>query len=155
MNYAQLIKSTAGDNEAAADFLGIIVNIAHVWDDLIDRDRPVNNETINKAFEGALIHIPLNPFFQRHQVELTTLLHNSIRNWHLATQIERGTDETLFPAAFVLRSAYADIFAQVAYILGGHELALTIALEARKQAHAEGFDGYLKNLAAERAAREN
>lgn len=153
--FDQLVLDASCGNAAAADFLRLVVDIAHVWDDLIDRDHGVANETINLAFEGALIHIPLNPFYQRHQAELATLLHNSIRNWHLANSIERGNEEKLFPAAFVLRSAYADIFAHVAYILGGTVLALTIAAEARRQAHAEGFDGYLKNLAAERAARGN
>lgn len=152
-DYNELVELACNGNADAADFLRCVAGMAHVWDDLIDRDKPILDSDINRAFEAALIHLPGNPFYQRHVGPLTTLLHNSIRNWRLATQIERGQDVTLYPASFVLRSAYADIFAHVGYLTGGPECALTVALEARRQCHAEGLDGYVKNLAAEKAAR--
>ena len=152
-DYSRLIESASCGNAEAADFLMMIAGIAQTWDDLIDRDKAVQDIDINTAFEAAIINIPMNRFYQRHSQALTTLIHNAIRNWHLATRIEREGPEILYPAAFVLRSAYADIFAHVAYIMGGEECALTVALEARRQAHSEGLDGYVKNLAAEVAAR--
>lgn len=151
--YDELVMSAANGNPAAADFLYLVVQIAQTWDDLIDRDKPVADGEINHAFEAALVLIPSNPFYRLHSETLGALLHNSIRNWHLATRIEREQETALLPAAFVLRSAYADIFAQVAYITGGAEYALTVAMAARRQAHAEGLDGYILSLAIERKAR--
>lgn len=151
--YDELVMDAAAGDAAAADFLYLVVQIAQTWDDLIDRDKAVQDGDINHAFEAALVLIPGNPFYRLHSDTLSALLHNSIRNWHLATRIERELDAAMMPAAFVLRSAYADIFAQVAYITGGSDHSLNIAMAARRQAHSEGMDGYVTNLAAERAAR--
>lgn len=153
--YDKLVESAAKGDAEAKDFLMMLVDIAHTWDDLIDRDKPVVNERIHRAFEAALLWLPRNAFYLRHFTILNAVLQNSVRNWHLANEIERRGESSLMHASFVLRSAYADILAQVAYITGGSEHALTVGLEARRQAHSEGFDGYLKNLAAERAARGN
>lgn len=154
-DYQNLIEQAANGDREAMDFLRTLVSVAHVWDDLIDGDKLVSAEQVHCAFEAALLWLPRNPFYQRHAGELNVLLQNSIRNWQLANEIERQRETALYPASFVLRSAYADILAHVAYITGGHKLALTIGLEARRQAHAEGLEGYLTNLDAERAAREN
>lgn len=151
--YQKLVAVAANGDAEAKDFVMMLIDIAQTWDDLIDGDKPVVAERIHRAFESALIWLPRNRFYQSHLGEFSTLLQNSIRNWQLANEIERRGESVLLPAAFVLRSAYADILAHVAYIMGGAELALTVGLEARRQAHAEGMDGYLTNLAAEKAAR--
>ena len=153
--YQDLVEQAANGDADARDFLLTLIHVAHVWDDLIDGDKPVAAEQIHCAFEAALLWLPRNPFYQRHAAELHVLLQNSIRNWQLANSIERNHEAGLYPAAFVLRSSYADIVAQVAYITGGPKLALTIGMKARRHAHAEGFEGYLTNLDAELAAREN
>ena len=153
--YRALIERASNGDPDARDFLTTLIHVAHVWDDLIDGDKIVVPEQIHCAFEAALLWLPRNPFYQRHAGELNVLLQNSIRNWQLANEIERSRQIGLYPASFVLRSSYADIVAQVAYITGGPKLALTIGMEARSQAHAEGFEGYLTNLDAELAAREN
>jgi hypothetical protein len=144
------------DDPDALAFLRDIAAVLHTWDDLSDRDKPVSEDDVFAAFVRALITIPTNSFYAEHQGTLLPVLLNAIVNWRAANTLERGgaqsSDDLMI--AFVIRSAYVDLLTTSAVIVGGVEWAAAKAVEIRRWAHGEGYDGYLKNLKIEREARE-
>lgn len=151
-----LLQEAANGNQAAAEFLRMVVDGAHLWDDLRDQDKPIEEGRLNETFMHLFVELPRNPFFHRHVAELTPILLNAFQNWQLANAIEAGktgTYDVPLECAFILRSSYVDIITAVATICGGHKHAAHIALRARALAHEEGFKGYKLNLAAEHTAR--
>ncbi len=141
-------------NENAIIFLRTIANTLHLWDDLIDKDLPLDDEQVNKAFHDLFITIPCNSFYQKYSAFLHPVLVNAIINWHTANSFEEGTDPNELHIAFIIRSSYIDILTASAFVLGGMTHARKVAVTARKWAHEEGFDQYIGNLARERRTKD-
>ena len=137
-------------NRAAYDFLTTMFEVLHFWDDLIDNDREVTPEEVNRSMWSALVTIPENSFFQQNFSQLMPLLKVAIFNWQAANVMERSQDTLDKQIAFVLRSTYVDLVSMCAYIVGGRDWAHEVALEARRQTSSEGFDDYLDALTREK-----
>jgi len=43
------------------------IDLLHTWDDLVDKDKPVSEIEINRAFLTALVYLPANPFYRSIQ----------------------------------------------------------------------------------------
>lgn len=154
MHREQLIQEVTKGDQSATDFLLMIHDVAHVWDDLIDRDLDVAPSAINAAFFAALIGIPNNAFYRRHIDQLQPLVMSSVTNWLVANQLEATDSESDKHIAFITRSGYVDLFLYVAALIGGPAWAVEVGAKVRRFVHAEGIETYLSNLAAEKAARE-
>lgn len=140
-------------NMAAVEFLVSVIEVLHVWDDLIDHDQPVSDTTINNAFYALLVTIPSNPFYRQNFDRLNPILVNAITNWHIANRMERVGDAYQHSISFILRSSYVDLTTQAAVIVGGLEHGAEVGYHNRLFAHKETLDGYLENLAIEFALR--
>jgi hypothetical protein len=148
------LKASCG-NQAAADYLLSLIEALHLWDDFIDKDKPITDRRIHEVFTKMLVEMPRNPFYQAHAANLAPVLVIAIQNWHAANAVERLEFEGMpLEAAFVLRSTYVDLITMVATICGGYAHGREVALQVRALAHREGFQIYQTNLAAETAARE-
>jgi hypothetical protein len=138
--------AVCGDADAAA-FCMMVCSIAQLWDDLIDKDKPIDPEHINRGFWIALVELPRNRFYQRHFEDLNPLWMVTIQNWHAANYMEAGGTEAELEIAFIIRSACADIVIQAALLVGGYEWARKVTPTIHRISHAEGLDGYKANLA--------
>lgn len=153
MTKEQLIQVVCKGDASAAEFLLAVTTIAHVWDDLIDQDRDVRPEDVDNAFMHALVGLPRNAFYARHFDLLHPVLISAVNNWQVANQLEKMDSAGDLRIAFILRSSYVDLVTQTAFILGGPDWVRSVGPEIRRFAHAEGWEKYLSNLDAERAAR--
>ena len=153
MNRDELFLTVSKGNQEAANFLTVMVSVLHVWDDLIDKDKPVAPQTITNTFIAALVALPRNPFYGRHFDVLNPVLMSAINNWLVANELEFGDDEDDKRIAFISRSSYVDLITTVAFIVGGLDWVKEIGPSIRRFAHSEGWEGYLVNLQAERDAR--
>lgn len=145
----------AKGNRAASDYLLALVEVLHFWDDLIDKDKPVSDQTIHRMFMQMLVEMPRNPFFIAHQQNLLPVLIIAIQNWHVANAAERGLCPNIpLECAFIIRSAYVDMVTLVATICGGYDHGLAVGKQVRELAHLEGFEIYQLNLIAEKQSRE-
>lgn len=142
-------------NESAAQFIEIMVEILHFWDDLIDKDRAIDDATVNDRMFKALVTLPRNQFYAQNFATLSVILVNAITNWHIANKFEREGMQDLYRQriAYILRSSYVDIVTACAGIIGGMDYAIEVGEAIRLHAHKETFDGYQANLEAEFAAR--
>ena len=150
----QIITEAVCGDATAAQFLSDILNVAHFFDDLIDRDRVVTDSTILRAMQMVLIDLPRNRFYADHFDNLNPLVVIAMTNWQIATRLEREDDNPLPECTFIIRSSYVDLVTQVATICGGYEHGINVGIKARAITHGETFAGYLKNLELEKQARE-
>ena len=142
------------ENEPAIRFLQDLFFIAARWDDLLDKDQVLTDNDIHALMETAL-SLPCHPFFMQHFAQLSPLLHNAIRNWKVATTIERDptSDECALMNAFILRASYIDILGHCAMLLKGNAWAEQVTREARLYNSREGFMLYRQSLAREEEVR--
>jgi hypothetical protein len=140
-------------NAAAAQFLEQMVTVLHLWDDLIDQDKPVDAEAINRGFMTMLVDLPRNEFYAANFQHLNSILVNAITNWHIANRMEAEPDEYKLRIAYILRSSYCDLVTQCALLVGGPDYAREVGFHNRMNTHKEGWVNYQMNLEAERAAR--
>lgn len=153
MTRSQMFATVCRGNRSAEEFLALICDVAHTWDDLIDKDVTVDDPTIHDAFYSALVLLPRNEFYRANFELLYPLVVSSIDNWRVANILETTDDEGDKRIAFISRSSYANVALQVAHLIGGPHWAAEVGPELRRFVHAEGWDKYLANLDAEKAAR--
>ncbi|MDF2861338.1 MAG: hypothetical protein K0S02_1610 [Achromobacter mucicolens] len=138
-------------NQAAVDFLRLAFQVAHLWDDLIDRDRVLADDAIHEGMFIALVLLPRNPFYRANFDTLNSILANASTNWRIATELERAEGTAPKRIAYVMRGAYVDLVTHSALLLGGPTWARDVGVELRQL--TEPWGEYLTNLEAERAAR--
>lgn len=140
---AEVIYNFLMGNKEATDFVLRVYQIFHIWDDLIDKDKEITNEEINKVFWIALIELPDDPFYRANYLMLKPILINSIINWKAANVLEK---EKEFNISFILRGAYIDILTMCALLVGGVDHCDKVTPQIRMWEHAEGFDNYVNEF---------
>lgn len=135
-------------NQQAILFMQDIKFISHVWDDLVDGDKPVSRETVSAAFEKALIGVNLNPFFVNNRAMLLPVMLNASLLWHAANDLESTRDAHALQVAHVIRCAPGDLALLCAAIIGGTAHAKKHAGELRMMMQQDCLDDYLTDLEA-------
>lgn len=102
-----------------------------LWDDLIDKDKPITHDTINAAFFGLLVSIPRNGFYQQHFSRLSPLIENAIFDWHAANEMEARKAPSDLQTAYGLKCSGLALTTMCASIIGGPEWARDVNLELR------------------------
>lgn len=119
-----------GDLEAVR-FLNMCYFIAHTWDDLVDRDKPVDDDSINTAFWYALVGIPQNQFYHINKDALVTQFNIFCNQWLDSNELSKlKGDPQVY--AFVLKDTLMDLVSQCAYIKGGFEHMRNVSMEIRQ-----------------------
>jgi len=131
-------------NTAARDLFNHFVELSHIWDDLVDKDKAVSTEQINRAFILALVVIPENPVYQALGQEMRTLFSTAIAGYLTANAYEETLDSHGLEIAHTLRYAVAHVFIFLITKLHGIEEAVPILQEAMKEMIPERFADYIK-----------
>lgn len=141
-------------NEDAVNFFLSFRDALHLWDDLIDKDKDLSDEDINRGFWNALVAIPANPFYRKHAETLSAITSNAIANWMTANQYEKTGDLKKLQAAYIIRSDYANVLIYCAQLVGGAAWAHEVTPVIRNAWTEEDFEQYLVNLRREHEARQ-
>lgn len=118
-------------NSDAVKFLIDIFTVAHIWDDLIDKDKPLSDYQINQSYWISLIEIPRNPFFLKNSFHLTSLFEAFANQWFDANEMHYGEKEDT-RYSFVLKDTLMDMVAHCAKIVGGFEHMRKVSMEIRE-----------------------
>lgn len=140
----QKLNEWIGDPNAVA-FLLDIFNIGEIWDDLIDRDKPVADDDINTAFYTALITLPNNPFYRAYQAQLQGVMVSGIHAWLDANKLEQG-DHNDRAYAYVLRVWYMELITLVAQLLHGFDYVRRVSVDIRHFFTHETLEQYIGEL---------
>jgi len=131
-----------GGNEDALHVCRLLIILGHTWDDIVDKDKPISEDDINKAFLIALVYLPANPFYQRIQPQIIPMWITVVSAYQTANFFERTKDEHGIEIAHNLRYAVGNIIAYMMYVCLGSEKAKEYLPEMWKAAVAERFDAY-------------
>lgn len=132
-----------GDVDALVMFQ-MIVDLAQAWDDLVDRDKEIDEPTINNAFLIALVYLPTNPFYQRIQHTVAPMWITVVSAFEAANKFEREKDPHGLEIAHTLRYIGAQIIAYAIHICVGPEKAREYIPIMWKRIASERFEEYRK-----------
>jgi hypothetical protein len=138
-----------GGNQDALNMYRAFVNLAHTWDDMIDRDKPVSADDINRAFLTCLVYLPANPFYRAIQDQIMPMWLVVVSSYETANAFEKAKDPHGIEIAHSLRYAAGSIIAYAVHVCLGAEKAKEVLPEVWKAMFYERFDDYRKEHLSE------
>ena len=138
-----------GGNQDALNMYRAFVNLAHTWDDMIDRDNPVSADDINRAFLTCLVYLPANPFYRAIQEQILPMWLVVVSSYETANAFEKAKDPHGIEIAHSLRYAAGSIVAYAVHVCLGAEKAKEVLPEVWKAMFYERFDDYRKEHLSE------
>lgn len=144
-----LLHAFKGD-EHAVDLAFMLATVSHVYDDLVDRDKPVPDEQVHRAFWLALVEIPRNRFYQGHVMHLQPLIAQAIVSWRVANELQRSADREALNVANVLRYAAADVIVHMAYLIGGPDWAAEVGPALRMLCQKDTLEHFMAEMEVSR-----
>lgn len=133
-----------GGNQDALYVYRMLVDLLHVWDDLVDKDKPVPEIELNNAFLIALVYLPSNPFYRQIQDQILPMWLTVVTAYEAANKFERDKDEHGIEIAHTLRYTAGNIVAYAIHVCVGPEKAREIIPEMWKAVVHERFEPYRK-----------
>ncbi len=133
-----------GGNNDALNMYRAFVDLAHLWDDLIDKDKPVSADEINRAFLTCLVYLPANPFYRHIQEQILPMWLVVISSFETANKFEADKDPHGIEIAHSLRYAAGNIIAYAIHVCVGAEEAKKVLPDMWKSIFYERFDEYRK-----------
>tara|TARA_R110000822_G_scaffold73066_1_gene175666 strand:+ start:108 stop:575 length:468 start_codon:yes stop_codon:yes gene_type:complete len=131
-----------GGNIDALNMYKIFVNLAHTWDDLIDKDKDVSESDINNAFLSCLFYLQINPFYKSIEKDILPMWITVVSSYETANYYENTKDIHGIEIAHSLRYAAGNIIAYAIHVCVGREKAKEILPEVWKDIFYERFDDY-------------
>lgn len=133
-------------NEDAFRVFQMLLNLAHIWDDLVDKDKPhlVNEFSINNAFLICLVYLPMSPFYRSIQYDVLPMWITVVSGYEAANLYERNKDPHGIEIAHTLRYAAGNIVAYMIHVCVGAEKAREYIPEMWKIMVFERYDAYKK-----------
>jgi purine-cytosine permease-like protein len=133
-----------GGDKDALNMYAAIVDLLHIWDDLVDKDKPVGEATINHAFLIALVYLQANPFYRKIQDQIMPMWLTTVSAFETANKFERDKDEHGLEIAHILRFAVGQIVAYAIHVCVGPEKAREYVPEMWKVVANDRFQEYRK-----------
>lgn len=120
------------ENNDASSLCLMLLEVAHIWDDLIDKDAEISPDDINTVFRYLIYDIPINPIYRRIP-SLPDHMLSIFLQWRDATKIETNSpaDDDL-NKCYMLRAGIYDIFSVIAYFLRGDKVSQEIGPAIRR-----------------------
>jgi hypothetical protein len=146
MKEQELLSEVLLGCRAAIEFCNSLSRVSQVLDDLIDRDRPVEKESIIQSHWEMLVEIPNNNFYRQHELSLRPLISTVFLDWLSSVQLEKSNNENELRAAWILRDQLCIVINHCALLLGGFDHARKSAIMVRQFVHDEDFDSYVKSI---------
>jgi hypothetical protein len=129
----------AGDRDALALYERLVF-VAHAWDDLIDKDKPVD---VNTLMVNLLLYLPCNPCYERFAGELRALFLVSITSYMASNLMEKSGDAHRLELAHYLRYGVVSVAVFLIAALNGVDRAAQILVDAAPVLVPERLADYL------------
>jgi hypothetical protein len=122
----------------------MFIELSHTWDDIVDNDKNVSEDQINKAFLIALVYMPSNPFYQSIQQAILPMWIPVVSAYKTANMFEKEKDEHGIEIAHNLRYAAGYIISYMVHACVGYDKAQEFMPDVWKAVVFERFDDYRK-----------
>ena len=135
-----------GGNLDAYNYICKIRFIAHTWDELVDRDRPISSQTINTCFWGLLFELHSDPFYLANITFLRPVLMCIASDWIATQELEynpKGENDMI--VSFVLRAG-TSMTMSCLLLTGGLQAVYKYGAELLRLSHREKFSDYVDSI---------
>lgn len=133
-----------GGNQDALNMYKMFVDLAHIWDDLVDKDVEVNESKINNAFLICLVYLQANPFYKQIQEQIWPMWITTVSSYETANKFEKDKDPHGIEIAHGLRYSAGQIIAYAVQFCVGPEKTKEVLPKIWKDIFHERFDDYRK-----------
>jgi hypothetical protein len=133
-----------GGNTDALQMYHAFVDLSHTWDDIIDQDKPITPDDVNRAFLTCLVYLPANPFYRSIQEQILPMWLVVVSSYETANKFEKDKDEHGLEIAHSLRYAAGSVIAYAIHVCIGPEKAKEVLPAMWKTIFHERFDAYRK-----------
>jgi hypothetical protein len=133
-----------GGNQDALNVFRMFVDLSHLWDDLVDKDKEATEDEINNAFLICLVYLPANPFYRSIQEQVLPMWLTVVSAYQTANKFEREKDIHGIEIAHGLRYAAGNIVAYMVHVCVGPEKAKEFLPDMWKTVFFERYDDYRK-----------
>jgi hypothetical protein len=116
-------------NQSAMRFCADMVDVAHVWDDLVDCDKPVSAARADATFRKMILEIPANDFYRGNFGFLHPVMILVWAQWDAANKMEAHTLNNDFAKTYMLRASLYQLFHACAVLCGGLDWAAEVGPE--------------------------
>lgn len=128
----EMAKICAKGNKDAESYLLSLSYAMRIFDDLIDKDYPVSDKQICRAFFILMAELWLNPFFRRHAYLLIPL-HIASYNAFMESNLWAKSEDKLKKIyAHVMKDFVDEIFGMVAFLAGGYNHMREMSLKTKE-----------------------
>jgi hypothetical protein len=136
-------RACCGDSNALM-FLSTVMDAVEIWDDLVDKDKEVKGDDINRVFLNLMFFMPQNPFFERNKGYLLPVMMTCINAWLDSNDLQKSPVKRDLQAAWWLKQMGVELYGSVAFLMGGFSHMREISLEARTLLAHEDFADFLQ-----------
>jgi purine-cytosine permease-like protein len=133
-----------GGDHHALNMYRAFIDLLHIWDDLVDKDKPVPEVDINRAFLICLVYLPGNPFYRSIQDAILPMWLVVVSSYETANKFEADKDPHGIEISHGLRYAAGNIIAYAVHVCVGTEKAREVLPAVWKNIFYERFDEYRK-----------
>lgn len=141
----RMLAEWVGDSDAVR-FILDFADACELFDDMIDKDKPIEDGHVVRVLFNLLTEMPLNPFFDRWKWQLVPIIITGINAWLDANSLEKGSDQDKV-FAYVLRDWYMEFVAFVIYLTRGRDYMRSVSLDVRHFfTHNETLEQYKEGL---------
>jgi hypothetical protein len=113
------LEQIAAGNKDAFRFMWVFWNFTHMYDDLVDNDKPVSVEDASKWFIHFLEEVSTNPFYLANKESLLPFMVQVCNRWCDGEEWERSGTPAQVRLATVVKCGDIDLFFHIAYLVGG------------------------------------
>lgn len=133
-------------NRPAIDYCNLVFRSSHIYDDLIDKDKPVSDEQIHTMMWNLLYELPSNSFFMENAAQLVILHGQYLGDYSDSVILEREHRDHGLNLSYFLRDSVSTLLIQVALIIGGKEWMNRVSIPIRQFIFNETLDSYKQAL---------
>lgn len=133
-------------NPDAVRWLLDFFDVCELFDDLIDKDKPIDDGRVVQALWEALVDMPGNPFFIANAGRLLPVISMGINCWLDANDLEADQDLDSLHFSYVMRAAYMQVLPTVVEIVRGREAMRAVSLDIVRFFGEESFSEYAGKL---------
>lgn len=127
-----LVELSSNGNKEAKNYLSLFAYVIRVFDDLIDKDYPVSDAQICRAFFILMAELWMNPFFLRNHRLLIPLHIASVNAFMDSNVWLQDKDELKKMYAHVIKDFVNEILGMVAFLTGGYNHMRNVSLKMRE-----------------------
>jgi hypothetical protein len=139
--HESFIREAVMNDPYAYDFLCRITEALRVYDNLIDKDKPVTETEIDQVFPDLMFDLSKNKFFRAYRDVLEAQIFVSWNAWKDANEFQKSDNPAKIQCAWFIRNYCNELVPLCAWLIGGRNHARKISIKLR-----EGYLGDWPNF---------